>query len=69
MIGANDHDEVFDQDGAAYLIYGQAYGRLAQLGNPLTNAGAVFIGATQNDGFADDIEGLAISMVMDWLIL
>lgn len=57
MIGANDHDEVFDQDGAAYLIYGQAYADFAQL-NSLTDAGAVFIGATQNDGFADDIEGI-----------
>ena len=22
LIGANDHDEFYDQDGAAYLLYG-----------------------------------------------
>ena len=25
LIGANDHDEFYDQDGAAYLLYGKPY--------------------------------------------
>lgn len=57
LIGANDHDEVYDQDGAAYLLYGQPYGDFAIL-NPLSGADAIFFGANQNSGFADDIEGI-----------
>ena len=57
LIGANDHDENFDQDGAVYLIYGQSYEDFA-LYNPLSSADAIFIGAFEHSGFADDIESL-----------
>ena len=56
LIGANDHDEFYDQDGAVYLLYGQSYEDF-DLINPLSNADAIFYGANQNSGFADDIEG------------
>ena len=29
LAGANDHDHIYDQDGAAYLIYGRPYGDFA----------------------------------------
>ena len=57
LIGSKDHDEVYDNDGAAYLIHGQPYNDFDLL-NSLSNADATFIGSTQNDGFAYDIEGV-----------
>ena len=55
LIGANDHDEFYDQDGAAYLLYGKPYDEFDVL-NSLSDADAIFFGANQNSGFADDIE-------------
>lgn len=57
LVGANDHDEFYDQDGAVYLLYGQSYDDFYLL-NPLSNANAIFYGANQNVGFADDIQGV-----------
>ena len=57
LIGANDHDENLDQDGAVYLIYGKPLDSF-ETSNVLTDADAVFIGANQNSGFADDMEGI-----------
>ena len=40
-----------------YLLYGQPYDQFDVL-NPLSEADAIFFGAHQNSGFADDIEGM-----------
>ena len=58
LIGANDHDEYFDQDGAVYLVYGKPFDTFDASNLLVDSADAVFIGAAQNSGFADDIEGI-----------
>ena len=68
LVGANDHDHVYDQDGAAYLIYGRPYSDFATE-SFLSAADAIFYGASENAGFADDLEGSEISMVMTWQTL